>query len=406
MKKKTKCKKGHRLEDPNLVHRIVNGKEVRECRECANAGFRRRRKIKSKNKTKRAGRSTPEAREAVMAKQQEQQSPVDVGSALTDPMSFLESAPMQADLALGDVDRGDSASPHAITPQPREGYSYFLSNKTTGQVIDLGQSCELKANVAEQYGIVAENWEEEWEFGCTKIGQSNLSSPGDLLFKLCPGAPTYRATGYVEVPKGELKHVTIDVSEEQAQNMINGEEPGFTMECVSKLAPPEADPVGIEGTIDIADLVFHKGTRETWTVASVRNGMVSWCGYPEGRAPEADCILIEKATPERRLEVLRALAAEMGDDHRARDARRVLEDEQTSHLVAKQEVAAESKTVKVVETLHAPHGIPVQTDAHGNRFDPVTRTVPSTAPIPPPRRAGCAHGFANPMLCPQCRAGV
>ena len=41
------CKKGHAMEEPNLIHKTVKGREVRECRMCANAGFRRRRKEKN-----------------------------------------------------------------------------------------------------------------------------------------------------------------------------------------------------------------------------------------------------------------------------------------------------------------------------------------------------------------------
>jgi len=49
LKKLKRCKRGHRLEEPNLIFRTVGGKEYRECRTCANWSARRRRK-ESKNR--------------------------------------------------------------------------------------------------------------------------------------------------------------------------------------------------------------------------------------------------------------------------------------------------------------------------------------------------------------------
>jgi hypothetical protein len=50
LNKLKRCKRRHKLEPPNLIFRIVKGKEVRECRTCANASARRRRKEQKKEK--------------------------------------------------------------------------------------------------------------------------------------------------------------------------------------------------------------------------------------------------------------------------------------------------------------------------------------------------------------------
>jgi hypothetical protein len=78
------------------------------------------------------------------------------------------------------------------------------------------------------------------------------------------------------------------------------------------------DPV----TIDTGDLVLHKPTGERWIVAFVRDGRLSWCGWPEGTASLADCELIEAATDERRVRLLNEMAAMRSqDDSRCRFAR-------------------------------------------------------------------------------------
>ena len=46
MIKRATCKKGHPMEPPNLIEKTVKGREVRECRTCANARFREMRKNK------------------------------------------------------------------------------------------------------------------------------------------------------------------------------------------------------------------------------------------------------------------------------------------------------------------------------------------------------------------------
>lgn len=61
-------------------------------------------------------------------------------------------------------------------------------------------------------------------------------------------------------------------------------------------------------TIDTGDTVLHGKTGETWVVAYVEGNRLAWCGWPEGTADLADCTLVEKATPEARLTLLRQMA--------------------------------------------------------------------------------------------------
>jgi hypothetical protein len=79
--------------------------------------------------------------------------------------------------------------------------------------------------------------------------------------------------------------------------------------------------------IDTGDTVRHKPTGEKWIVACVRDDQLSWIGWPEGWAELEDCELIKKATPEKRLEWLKDLAAMKADDHRQRYAEYILNKE-------------------------------------------------------------------------------
>lgn len=79
-------------------------------------------------------------------------------------------------------------------------------------------------------------------------------------------------------------------------------------------------------TIDAADVVLHHPTGEKWVVAVVYNGDLCWVGWPEGIAKVSDCELVEKATPEKRFEMLK-LWAEKTNDVRASYARAVLDEE-------------------------------------------------------------------------------
>ena len=72
------------------------------------------------------------------------------------------------------------------------------------------------------------------------------------------------------------------------------------------------DPV----MIDTGDTVYHKPTKETWTVACVQGNRLSWCGWPEGQAYLSDCVLIEKATPEARRKLLEEWAKPVNCDRR------------------------------------------------------------------------------------------
>ena len=76
-------------------------------------------------------------------------------------------------------------------------------------------------------------------------------------------------------------------------------------------------------SIDTADSVFHRPSREWWEVAYVSNGRLSACGWPDSIVPVSDCLLVTKATPEERFALLREMAQSSG--HRASYARAALE---------------------------------------------------------------------------------
>ena len=52
--------------------------------------------------------------------------------------------------------------------------------------------------------------------------------------------------------------------------------------------------------IEIADTVHHGPTGEDWIVARVDDRFVWPAGWPPGRADKADCVLVKKATEEKR----------------------------------------------------------------------------------------------------------
>lgn len=79
-------------------------------------------------------------------------------------------------------------------------------------------------------------------------------------------------------------------------------------------------------TIDTADTVKHGPTGETWLVAFVEGKRLWYCGWPEGYADIDDCELVEKATPERKADLIKEFAsAPRGGDQRVAWARRQLE---------------------------------------------------------------------------------
>ena len=79
--------------------------------------------------------------------------------------------------------------------------------------------------------------------------------------------------------------------------------------------------------IDTGDHVHHAPSGESWVVAYVQGDRLAWCGWPEGEARLADCTLLEKATPERRQQLLVEMAAMTGRDARQRYAARRLTEE-------------------------------------------------------------------------------
>lgn len=78
-------------------------------------------------------------------------------------------------------------------------------------------------------------------------------------------------------------------------------------------------------TIDTGDTVFHRPTRETWVVAHVVRDKLYWCGWPEGCAELADCLLVNKASSVARMSLLEKMRTSGGI--RGRMAREKLERE-------------------------------------------------------------------------------
>ena len=61
------------------------------------------------------------------------------------------------------------------------------------------------------------------------------------------------------------------------------------------------------------DAVAHAPSGETWILACDEdNGRVIPCGWPESQAEASDCTLVEAATDEERVEILREAAAATG----------------------------------------------------------------------------------------------
>ena len=62
--------------------------------------------------------------------------------------------------------------------------------------------------------------------------------------------------------------------------------------------------------IDTGDYVHHGPSNEDWIVAAVDGDRLYWCGWPfGGSAALSDCTLIEAATEEKRMKLLKSLAA-------------------------------------------------------------------------------------------------
>ncbi len=79
------------------------------------------------------------------------------------------------------------------------------------------------------------------------------------------------------------------------------------------------------GPIDTGDVVKHAPTGEEWVVAYIDGPRLSWLGWPPGLALVSDCTLVEKATLEQRIRVLRQLAE--SQHHGSARARETLERE-------------------------------------------------------------------------------
>jgi hypothetical protein len=75
--------------------------------------------------------------------------------------------------------------------------------------------------------------------------------------------------------------------------------------------------------IDVADVVKHGPSGETWVVAFAdhESGHLWWCGWPEGTAKLSDCTIIRKATDEQRDGLLESMANGNTNDARTRYAK-------------------------------------------------------------------------------------
>lgn len=80
--------------------------------------------------------------------------------------------------------------------------------------------------------------------------------------------------------------------------------------------------------IDTGDSVFHRPSREWWSVAFVEDGELCACGWPLGFVPVSDCLLVTKSSTDEREQLLRSMAEMRGDDPRQRYAARRLERQQ------------------------------------------------------------------------------
>lgn len=75
-------------------------------------------------------------------------------------------------------------------------------------------------------------------------------------------------------------------------------------------------------SISTGDKVYHKPSKEEWVVAFNENGRLSPCGWPETLAQTDDCVLLEKATDEKRIELEQRLLEMPSGDIRGSWARR------------------------------------------------------------------------------------
>jgi hypothetical protein len=62
--------------------------------------------------------------------------------------------------------------------------------------------------------------------------------------------------------------------------------------------------------IDIGDSVHHNPSNENWIVARIdyNSNELMWMGWPCGYAKISDCILIKKATKEKRITYIKEMA--------------------------------------------------------------------------------------------------
>lgn len=282
------------MEEPNLIHKTVKGREVRECRTCANERFTQMRKSKR-------DKQTEEPPMAAEANEQPAETTV-VKATEVDPMDFLEESAAKVD-GLDEVDQ-DFLAEHETGKlideaalQPREDQSPRTFDYPIGGIVPAGEpqpviphECEIRLTDAQFEAL---------KFNNDRISEGLKS--GELMLD----------TSFRHGPDGAIEPLEVSVI----------------------LAPK---------TISV-----DYGVGQDFTVAAVvKDGQITETLY----APQSGERLVY-AEPVR---------------------------EPGKGRIAVAEVKA---------TLHAPHGTPV--------------SIPTPKPKP---RIGCGHGFANAILCPQCRA--
>lgn len=80
----------------------------------------------------------------------------------------------------------------------------------------------------------------------------------------------------------------------------------------------------IVAAIKTGDTVLHRPSGEKWLVAYADCGIVCPCGWPETIAKESDCQLLDSATEEERIDLLREMAEKHSHDSRWSYARHAL----------------------------------------------------------------------------------
>lgn len=92
----------------------------------------------------------------------------------------------------------------------------------------------------------------------------------------------------------------------------------------------KACPAPVCSRFRAGDTVRHRPSEEEWILAcDEEDGRVAPCGWPSTLAESKDCELIEAATEEERIAMLKTWCRQYGSDYRIRAAHRQLPRENT-----------------------------------------------------------------------------